>query len=281
MKNINIEEMFAKFPAFDNSPEAKEKRLVEKYDTSKVNPENMSYWLNKIEVSTSKDQSALQVPATKIVTIPYEWWKWLQSDLYTAEKTKEFNDFLLENLGTFLPDKTLFMKTGVFSNKFDFKLTVVTDREKIGQQFLDIYYASMCLGPDNTNEAVFREMVADTEGRETIYNGMPLHTEFRIFYDFDTKELVGTANYWHPEVMNRYLSPEDSLRYTKEESQIVTDYNQYKKQVAEEVAKFMDGVTGLSGKWSVDVMKNGDDYWLIDMARMERSALVQQMESLS
>ena len=277
----DIEKFFANFPAFDNSPEAVEKRLLEKYEASKVNPENMSYWLTKIEASTTKGQSILQVPATKIVEIPYEWWKWLQSDNYTDEKTKEFNDFLLEGMGSFVPDKTLFMKTGIFSNKFDFRLTVVEDRENIGNQFLDIYYASMCLGPDNTNEAVFREMVADTEGRETIYNGMPLHTEFRVFYDFDAKEIVGVANYWHPDEMNRYLSPEDKLNYNKEEEKIVSDFDNHKKEVAEEVKKFMDGVTDLSGKWSVDVMKNGEDFWLIDMARMERSALVKQMESLS
>ena len=29
---------------------------------------------------------------------------------------------------------------------------------------------------------------------------------------------------------------------------------------------------GLSGQWSIDIMQNGEDFWLIDMALAENSA---------
>jgi hypothetical protein len=176
--------------------------------------------------------------------------------------------------------ETLFMKTGIFSNKFQFKSTVVNNNKTIGSQLLDIFYTSMTFGADKTSEVIFRQMILDQENRLKIYEGMPLHTEFRVFYDFDSKEIVGIANYWHPEVMDSNLQGEDALTYTIEKEKIVNDFNNHKQLVTEQVKLFLNGSTNLNGKWSVDVMKNGEDFWLIDMARMERSALVDKIEVL-
>lgn len=107
---------------------------------------------------------------------------------------------------------------------------------------------------------------------------MPLRTEFRVFYDFDNRNVLGVSNYWHPDVMNVHLKGEDRLTYLEEESKIVFDFNLYKHKVMAEVRAFMEGVSGLSGKWSIDIMMDGQDFWLIDMARMDRSALIKQME---
>lgn len=264
----------------DFSPESREKRMRENYAISQLNPENMSYWLPKILSSTTKANSILQIPETKIIQLDYPIWKWLRSDSYTPEKVKEFNDYIVDKIDDFLSGKTLFMKTGIFSNKFTFSMTVIDDRESIGQNLLDIYYNSMVLGADNTSEVAIREMIHDKENRAQIYSGMPLHTEFRVFYDYDTYEIVGVANYWHPDVMTRGLYGKDVLVYEQEKEKIIADFNKYKNQVAEEVQAFMKGCTELSGKWSIDIMKNGEDFWLIDMARMERSALVSQIEQI-
>lgn len=267
------------FAGIDMSEEAVNKRQQESFTYSKENPENMSYWLPKIQASTTKGKSVLQVPVTEIIQLDFEMWKWLRSDRYTPEKIAELNDFLVGKIGKFLgKEKILFMKTGIFSNKFSFKTTVIDDKKNIGEKLLDMYYTSMMVGADNTSEVVFRQMVKDKEERLRIYEGMPLHTEYRVFYDFDTKEIVGVANYWHPEVMEGNLRGEDLAIYLKEKHKIVDDFNTYKHKVANEVMMFMDGSSDLRGKWSVDVMKNGDEFWLIDMARMERSALTQQIE---
>lgn len=269
------------FAGIDMSEEAVNKRHQEAFASSQENPENMSYWFPKIMASTTKEQSFLKVPETEIIQLDSEMWKWLRSDRYTPEKIKEFNDFLVGKIGELLKDKnTLFMKTGIFSNKFSFSTTVVDSDQTIGDKLLDIYYTSMMFGADNTSEVVFREMVSDKEGRLKIYEGMPLHTEFRVFYDFDTKEIIGVANYWHPELMEANLKGDDLENYLKEKDTIVNDFNTYKHKVAEEVSLFLKGTNELNGKWSVDVMKNGDEFWLIDMARMERSALTKQIEQL-
>lgn len=71
---------------------------------------------------------------------------------------------------------------------------------------------------------------------------------------------------------------EDYEEYKKAKGKIVCEYENDKFKVAEEVMKFMAGVSGFQGKWSVDIMKNGNDYWLIDMSRMEYSSLREVME---
>jgi hypothetical protein len=265
---------------FSLSQEEMNERLKQLYQLAGENPENMSYWLPKIQESTTKEQSQLKIPETKIIKIDFEFWKWLRSDHYTEDKIRWFNDFLVEKLGNFLEGETLFMKTGIFSDKFSFYHAVVKDRSKIGQQFLEMYYNSMLLGADLTNEAVFRQMIHDKEGRKQIYEGMPLHTEFRVFYDFDHQKVIGISNYWHPELMEKYLRNIDLLHYVDEREQLISDFNEYKEKIIKEVNLFMKGCRRLKGKWSVDVMKNGEDFWLIDMARMEMSALVEQMESV-
>ena len=37
--------------------------------------------------------------------------------------------------------------------------------------------------------------------------------------------------------------------------------------------KAMLGDIGLSGQWAIDVMQNGEDFWIIDMSLAQNSAL--------
>lgn len=263
---------------FSMTKEEEDKMMDEAFFYSCNNPENMSFWLPKILKSSTAVQSSLQIPETKIIPFSREQWNWLRSDNYTPEAIENMNAFFVERLQGFAEGETLFMKTGIFSNKFDFATTLVKDRQQIAKQFLRIFYDSMMVGAERTNEAVFRKYIAAKEDRESIYNGMPLRTELRVFYDFDEKQVVGVSNYWHPEVMKVNLKGQDKEIYLQEESKIVFDFNLYKKKVMAEVHKFMKGVNGLEGKWSVDIMMVGQELWIIDMARMERSALVKQME---
>lgn len=265
---------------FIKTDEELEKEYQENYERYKETPENMSYWLPKLQESPTRHQSCLKVPETKTVTLSYEWWEWLHRDKYTKEKINEFNRYMQELLGDFQKGKRVFMETGVFSNKFSFNTAVIEDRDNVGKQFLDMYYTSLVFGANETNEVVFREMVEDKEDRHTIYQGMPLHTEFRVFYDYDTHKAVGVSNYWHPDVMKRMQSDKDKESYSMEQDRIIKEYEEYKQDVVKQVELFMKGCTTLTGRWSVDVMKNDTDFWLIDMARMERSALLERMEEL-
>lgn len=271
------------FKGFDFSPEAIAKRRQEAFVASNENPENMSYWLPKILNSTTKQETNLKIPETLVVRLDQEMWDWLRNDKYSPEGIQKFTDFVVDKMDNFREGQTLFMKSGIFSNKFDFHQTVVEDRSKIGKQFLDMFYTSMLVGADNTNEVVLREMIPNKDNHPTIYKGMPLHTEFRVFFDFDTYEVVGVSNYWHPEYMEKEknLEEQDLTIYQQEKERILSEFDANKLQVVENVSLFMKGCNELSGKWSVDILKTADEFWLIDMARMQKSALVNQMESLT
>lgn len=263
------------------TPEEIEERLRQRYKEDGTTPENMSLWLPHLTESKTQGDSVLKIPKTKTVTLDYDWYKWLRNDSYTPEKVKEFNEYLLSLVGDFEEGKPFFMKTGIYSDKFVFEKCAVRDRSTVGQHFLDIFYNSMIVGAASTNEVVFRELIEDEDASPTIYHGMPLHTEFRVFYDYDTKRVVGVANYWHPDIMENALrNPYDQNGYRDAKEKLLSEYETFKAKVCEEVATFMEGVGGMDGRWSVDVMKNGDSFWLIDMARMERSALLDQMEPI-
>ena len=50
-------------------------------------------------------------------------------------------------------------------------------------------------------------------------------------------------------------------------------YENNKLKVIEMVQKLIKNTVGLTGQWSVDVMQNDKDFYLIDMAVAETSAL--------
>lgn len=87
----------------------------------------------------------------------------------------------------------------------------------------------MIVGADDTSEVVFREFIGSKEDVPTIYSGMPLHTEFRVFYDFGSKKAIGVSNYWNPEVMEKSMhNPLDRISYGQVKDKMQCEYNEYK-----------------------------------------------------
>ena len=187
------------------------------YETLSCNMNSMGYWFPKIH-SINQDSEAFKIPNTTIMKVPMPVLQLsrLEYSLINPVTKKIVNDFvhrafLLED------DKTYFVKTGTFSNKFDFRNCKVSGSEvkELGEYLLyDSYCASQMAGPLNTpsivgpaltNEWVVREFIEDPEDNPTIYKGLPLRTEFRVFVDFDTNKVLSVVNYWDEETMiNRF-----------------------------------------------------------------------------
>lgn len=258
------------------SAEEMEANRRDRYETNLHTPENFSNWFPVIKEAMLNTDTVLGYPESIWHTISYEWIRWLQSDNYSDEKIQEFTDYLLDNL-ELEEGKKYFIKTGVFSDKFDFSHPKLEDIHNIGRQFLDIFYTAMLVGADNTNEIVIREYIEPKEKVETIYNGMPLHTEYRVFVDIDNDDsgLLGVVNYWHPKVMNHKGIGKDLAVYQSAENRIVSTFNKNKNFVGEEILKIAKSIEGISGSWSIDVMQNGDEFYVIDSARLETSALTE------
>lgn len=96
---------------------------------------------------------------------------------------------------------------------------------------------------------------------------------------FDTKEILGASPYWRSDVMKnefkKVSSPQerhDYVVYKMHEDILNQRYHESVQTVLAELKKVIPRIE-LTGQWSVDVMRNGNDYYIIDMALAENSAL--------
>lgn len=237
------------------------------YENAKRNPNNMSNWLPKVQ------GKGFNIPETIIISIPMERFLWLTNDDYQPEAIRRFNDWLASEIRKtgFDTNRELFMKTGNFSDKFLFTNPYLKDMDNIGEKFLHIIYDSMCVGCDPSPEAVVREFIQTSYERKSIYHGMKLNTEFRVFYDFTEKRLLKIFNYWDTETMLKGLYDEDDLKTFKQEcGNIEKDFKKLCPSLEKECSVLSE--VELSGIWSVDFLWDGEKFWLIDMAIGQQSA---------
>lgn len=250
-------------------------RLLSFFERVKKDPNRLSFWFPKIK------DCGIPVPETIILPINFEQFQWLISDNYRKEDIAVFSKQLQEQIKAtgFSTNRPLFLKTGVFSNKFQFNTSCKLDRiENIGKQYLDIYYAAMLVGCELSAEVVLREFLPPEKGTETIYSGMPLRTEFRAFYDFDRRSCLDVFNYWDTETMEAHLRGNDVESFAKAKLRLESEFARYRQQVAEKVETCMKNVD-LTGTWSVDLMKVSERFYLTDMARAENSYYYERIKT--
>lgn len=266
------------------------------YEILGMNQNSMGHWLPHIVDAVTQGASAFKVPRTTVIKVPLPLLQLTRLDygLLTRTTLDIVDGYCIKAFGLSL-DKEYFIKNGVFSSKYDFRNAHVKGAREVrelGEYLLYIHNeATMMAGPlavpstygaATTNEWVVREFVQDVEGNPCIYHGLPLHTEYRLFVDFDTKKVIGMNPYWDPEVMKRHFGAgadrkdphmaHDYLAYSAHEETLMRRYSENKGYVWKEMEKLIQDVEGMSGQWSVDVMQNGSDFWLIDMAWAQNSA---------
>ena len=171
----------------------------------------------------------------------------------------------------------LFVKNGCFSNKFDFGNSCflsVFDRDRILRQLKNIQTESFCLDTFGNNLLVFRQWIAPAAGTPTIYNGMPLRPELRVFYDFDKHALLYDVNYWDWDYCHDRICEDeaDKVVYEGHYPSLVHLLAERKERYMPMITEALSNVTGLEGIWSVDFLLEEEDVWLIAMAIGERSA---------
>lgn len=251
------------------------------------NPNSLYNWFTPLETAVEKSKSELKIPATKTLRLPIELAQFIRLDYQdTSAQDKDlFNNFIFEQFG--LEDgKTYFIKTGTFSSKFQFANAKCAEPREMGEYFQVVNNFAMTVGAGQSVDLVVREYIEDVEDNPTIYNGMPLRTEFRAFVDCDADELIGVVPYWHPIVMKRALHAAaeniipglgqtiqtDYQTYLAHEDKLTREFNSEIARVKREIVKILPSLN-LNGKYSIDVMKNGDDLYVIDLALMSESAL--------
>lgn len=263
------------------------------YEIIGMNRNSMGHWLPQL-VEACRGQSFFRIPATTIARVPMtllqlahlEYAELTQATLNIVDQWA-YEAFRLRD------DKDYFIKTGTYSSKYDFRNALVHGAKEVrelGEYLVYIHSQALhmagalckpCIyGVSTTNEWVVREFVPDKEGNPCIYNGMPLHTEYRVFVDCDSNEIIGITPYWEPKTMEqRFGHDEDAdsphqlhdyVIYKAHEDTLMRRYYENKDAVAAHLKAILPELR-LSGQWSIDVMQNGDDFWIIDMGVAEES----------
>ena len=272
------------------------------YKRFKLNPNSMAHWLPKVVAAnntvTSAAPAPFLIPETTIWRLPIELAQYIRipyEDTTPASRVL-FND-IISTVFELKPDTTYFIKTGTFSCKFEFANARCSEPEEMGEYFQVIQNIAMALGAGESVDLVVREYIEDTEDNPTIYHGMPLRTEYRAFIDLDhcdptTDEpeprLLGITPYWHPSVMEKALAlassdvgagfghiTDDYHTYREHKDSLILKFHIHRDDVIARITALLPALRaqGLQGQWSVDIMKNGEDFYLIDMALMCESAL--------
>ena len=265
------------------------------YEMLSMNPNSMGHWLPPL-IDGIQKQELFKVPKTKVIKVPLTLLQLSRMEYSgLTPGTKDILDrFCFQAFGLD-ETKNYFIKTGTYSSKFDFRNAKVTGAKEVrelGEYLLFIQNQAVIMagylttptiyGVSTTNEWVVREFIEDVENCPCIYKGLPLHTEYRVFVDFDEDTVLGMNPYWDPSVMKqRFGHQEDAtsphqvhdyIVYKMHEDALMKQYEENMDRVKAGIEKMIPHID-LPGQWSIDVMQNGEDFWVIDMATAETSAL--------
>lgn len=273
------------------------------YEMLGMNPNAMGYWLPNV-LDAVLENGFFKVPKTNIIKVPLPVLQLSRKDYGSINKTTfRILDEYIYRLCSLDETKEYFVKTGTFSSKYNFRNAKVTGAQEVRELAEYLLFlsnqavemagplSSPCIyGASTTNEWVVREYIADKEENPCIYTGMPLHTEYRVFVDFNTHEILGINPYWDPDLMkNRFENgrdkdtptmKHDAIIFRMHEKTLMKRYEDNKNLVIAEIQKVINTPNGLTGQWSIDIMQNGNDFWLIDMALAEQSAMYEKAVAL-
>jgi hypothetical protein len=241
--------------------------IQQAYDFDRKHPNLLSNWYTKI-----KDVPGLKIPETAIIPVPFEVFAVFEND--EIDKGMEVIEAFVEaEIIPRMDKRSWFIKNGCFSDKFDFQ-HAITNPGKVLDDFVDIQYNSACFETGGVSEIILREIIPwDEVKTATIYYGLPLRTEIRVFYDFDARRVLYAVNYWDFDYCRPYIcSRTDQIIFDATKDEILAGYEKHKERVTNAVDAAMRDVE-MSGNWSIDILVDDrGNIWLIDMAQAERSA---------
>lgn len=269
------------------------------YELLSNNRNSMGHWLPQL-IEACKNQTFFKIPRTTIAKLPPTLLQLTKLEYNSINQTtRKILNKWTEKAFNLVDSGDYFIKTGVYSFKFDFRNVRVKDSKEIkelGEYLLYIHsYANQCAGPlfnpciygmSTTNEWVVREFIESKEEAPTIYNGLPLHVEYRAFIDCDTHEILSIHPYWDPDGMKEHFSKyakngninhiHDYVVFKSYEDKMIKKYSNNKDEVVKHLQPIVDKLN-LTGQWSLDIMDDGEKYWLIDMAVAEQSTFYESV----
>lgn len=271
------------------------------YEMISRNMNSIGNWFPAL-VEAVRKQDFFKIPSTTIINVPITLLQLTRLDYPTLTPTTlQIVDRYCQEAFQLDQNKEYFIKTGTYSSKYDFRNAHVTSSKEVmelGEYLLFIHFqAIMAAGPlsrpsiygmSTTTEWCVREFIpSSNKNIPSIYKGLPLRTEYRIFVDFTPDDgtgpkIIGYAPYWDPDLMKTRFSQgndsesphqvHDYMIYKAHEGYLLCQYQANIEQICRHVKEMLPDIN-LTGQWSLDIMQDGKDFWLIDMAKAEESAL--------
>jgi len=240
------------------------------------NPNNFSFWFPKLSVVK---RHRILVPKSHVVEVPEDIYKTFfqegKNDLRVIRQWA--HKAILPVIRQHFQGKEVFMKNGCYSGKFNFNkcchLTADATLKEIVEHLCSIQYDSLLKETDGNLEIVLREWIQPEEGTKTIYNGMPLRPEMRLFYDFTSHKPLYWVNYWDwndchdPICLDLEGNPsEDAEVYEEYYPYIDEELREYQEKYWQTILDALQQVNLMEGIWSVDFLFEKNQIWLIDAA---------------
>lgn len=251
------------------------------FNMAKCNPNEFRNYYGFI-----KDIEALNIPDTAIISLTSYFIKSVCLERFNDDVYNELTQYITDKLCecSFDTDRNLFLKDGKFSNKFNFDSCYIPrgSLSEIGKKAMEISYGDMCLHDFPSTDIIVREFITTSYDRPSIYFGMKLNTEFRVFYNFDCKSIMGIVNYWDYDTMinnlyDRNVVTQDGEKMVLDKStfkdvglEIQNDFDKLKPELIRLVNDVFPSI-GLTGEYSADFLWDGERFRLIDMALASQS----------
>ncbi len=246
----------------------KEKQYIEKvgFEHSLSKENDLEYWFPKTESVGFKTPKTIVLPFLDKEVELIKSYKWNELNKRAIiERIKYHSE-------GFNLKKDMFIRLGGFSNKFNFESCCIKNIDELPNKLMTIFDDVIFrLEWERHINLVLREFIKSDYKRRTIYNGMPLNTEFRVFYDFTDHKILGIYNYWDTDEMLDNLRDKDDLINFAHEAKALEDDFKRLSPILEEQANAKLPKVNLRGKWSLDFMYDGSRFVLIDMAHAECS----------
>lgn len=273
------------------------------YEILGMNRNSMGNWLPVLAKAVMK-QKFFEMPETTLIKVPIPLLQLSRLDYESLTwTTLRIVDVYCQKVFELDVNREYFVKTGVFSSKFDFRNAHVYGEKEVRElgEYLLFIQSQSCImsggltstsfyGVNTTNEWAVREYIKDTEENPCIYKGMPLHTEYRVFIDCDQKTVLGCFPYWEPETMEKRFGQEedadsphnvhDYIIYKSHKEILMHRYDENKEDVIRHVTELLSHLN-LTGQWSLDIMQNGKNFYVIDMALAANSAFSEKVKGLN
>ena len=237
------------------------------------NPNNFSFWFPHL---SAVKNHGIRVPQSYIIEVPEEIYKaFYQEHSQDMKKIRLWaHKKVFPVIQNHFQGKEVFVKNGCYSGKFSFNknchIQPNATLKEIVEHLCNIQYGALCHGFNGTGgylEIVLREWIRPDNFTKTIYGGMPLRPEMRLFYDFDGHKPLYWVNYWDWDECHDYIAQtEDKEVYEEYYPYIDEEVKIYTTDHWDTICNALAQVTGLKGVWSVDFILQKDMVWFIDAA---------------